>query len=871
MLAAALLLLAGFIYSKLEHALPVKNMIGAVIVFMTVSVGLFRLGISIGLPDWSLYLMTAWYYILYLLGNLEFWGLSALLFDVRQSKRLFSIISAGDIPAKFIGYFSAYLLIPFIGSVDSLYISMASIGISLFFWYRLSAAGKLDLHVDHHHSAPHEPATADISVSKLIRGLFGSNLILSVAALSFVVVTASTIINFTFYAEVKERMHEHSNASLAAFIGLFLSAGRLVAIFVKLLLTSKLADALGIKGSLLITPLVLLFAIFGVTLSPALSENSKIILYVFGIMAVLSETLKAAIQDPIFIAVMQPLRSSLRLRGHTIVKGVMDPFALAFSSIVLFTVMRVTGHGVNMHAIGYLLIALLAVWISLIFAVDRNYLSSLIEGLTNRYINGRDIDLSKEETRKILSDKIPTAKAGEAIYLLQLAAKLPPPHKDDMLRKGLSHADEKVRIEAMKLIEADKLFSLLPDLQTMINTRSSKQVLAQAIQAICVIQHEEDVEDFSAYLDNPDLGVVKASVIGLLKNGSINAIVSAGQKLQQLRDSDNEEERIIAAEVVGSLRVKSFYKSLADLLSDKSEKVIVAAITASGHLQSERLVPVFIAKLQTKRWERTVLDALLNSGQTALDPVTALIMDPQTPKDLRFKLLHLLAKIGGSKAKANLESCIDVYPEWRGEIYNALHLCRFRAEDHNKTKYDDLIGNDLKFSVHLLSQIDWLQKNNPDQKLLNALTLELDQARTRLLWLFSFIYDEDKIMRAKNGFQINKKESIANAHEIIDLTVYKEIASRFNAVFEQAPAAERLTLLKVQSQRETLKFSDIVKEILSSKEYTYNAWTKAVVMYGLNAKIVADNNETISAYLTSPERILREISGKVLSKTTAAI
>ncbi|MCW3124964.1 MAG: cyclic nucleotide-binding protein [Bacteroidetes bacterium] len=867
MLAAGMLLIAGFIYSKLEHALPVKKLIGAVIIFMAVSVGLFRLGIFVGLPDWSLYLMAAWYYILYLLSNLEFWGLSALLFDIRQSKRLFGIISAGDIPAKFIGYFSAYLVIPFIGSVDTLYISMVSIGLSLFFWYRLMRAGKLDIHVNHHHVAAHEPPTADISVTKLIQGFFGSNLILSVAALSFVVVTASTIINFTFYAEVKERMHEHSNANLAAFIGLFLSVGRLVAVFVKLLLTGKLADALGIKGSLLITPLVLLIAIFAVTLSPSLSEDSTIILYVFGIMAVLSETLKASIQDPVFIAVMQPLRTSLRLRGHTIVKGVMDPFALAFGSIIIFVVMGVTGNGVNMHAIGYLLIGLIAVWVALIFIVDQNYLTSLVEGLSNRYVNGRDIDLTKEETRKILSEKIPTAKAGEAIYLLQLAAKLPDSHKDDLLRKGLAHTDEKVQLEAIKIVEANKLQSLLPELQILISSHPSRQILAQGIQAVCTIKHEEDVEDFSPYLDNKDLNVVKASVIGLLKNGSINAVVSAGQKLQQLRDSAGEDERAIAAEVVGALRVKSFYPSLLTLLGDKSEKVMMAAIEASGRLQSEKLVKVFVEKLQTKKLERAILDALLESGQAAVKTISAFIMDANINKDLRLKLFHLIAKTGGAHAQNVLELCIDKYPECRAEIYAALHLCRFRVQESNKEKFDDLIEKDMSFSAHLLSQIAWIQRNHENQSIESALMLEFDQAKTRLLWLFSFTYEEEKIMRAKNGFQLNKKESIANAHEIIDMVVYREIASRFNTIFEQAPVPERLALLKATEQDQPADFDALAKEVLSGSEYIYNPWTKAVVMYSMTREDIAKSTSYVRPFLSSPELLLRETSEEILKKT----
>ena len=44
------------------------------------------------------------FYVIYLLNSLEFWGVSAISFDVRQSKRLFGVISMGDIPAKLLGY-----------------------------------------------------------------------------------------------------------------------------------------------------------------------------------------------------------------------------------------------------------------------------------------------------------------------------------------------------------------------------------------------------------------------------------------------------------------------------------------------------------------------------------------------------------------------------------------------------------------------------------------------------------------------------------------------------------------------------------------------------------------------------------------------
>lgn len=83
LMAALLLWLTGFLYSKLEHHLSVKTLIATVILLMASSVLVFRITISFCQNDLFLYLMLAWFYVLYLLGNLEFWGLSALLFDIR--------------------------------------------------------------------------------------------------------------------------------------------------------------------------------------------------------------------------------------------------------------------------------------------------------------------------------------------------------------------------------------------------------------------------------------------------------------------------------------------------------------------------------------------------------------------------------------------------------------------------------------------------------------------------------------------------------------------------------------------------------------------------------------------------------------------
>lgn len=108
--------------------------------------------------------MFCWYYAIYLLNNLEFWGVAALTFDIRQSKRLFGIIGAGDIPAKLIGYSVVPILLHYVSTENALYVSSFFILSSFFVCRNLDKAGKLDIEVKHvhHNKIKLEHGTTDL-------------------------------------------------------------------------------------------------------------------------------------------------------------------------------------------------------------------------------------------------------------------------------------------------------------------------------------------------------------------------------------------------------------------------------------------------------------------------------------------------------------------------------------------------------------------------------------------------------------------------------------------------------------------------------------------------------------------------------------
>jgi len=127
-------------------------------------------------------IIAGWYMLIYMLVGYAFWGMASILFNVRESKRLFSIVGAGDIPAKMLGYFSVTALVPFIGVNNLLWVSIISFFAA---WFLLNKFKNSGLITDEDPNAPshaHEHHYEKVSPG-LLNKLFTNRLVLFIALL----------------------------------------------------------------------------------------------------------------------------------------------------------------------------------------------------------------------------------------------------------------------------------------------------------------------------------------------------------------------------------------------------------------------------------------------------------------------------------------------------------------------------------------------------------------------------------------------------------------------------------------------------------------------------------------------------------------
>ena len=123
LVVAVVLLLINFLYEKLEHRFSPILLLKIVIIFYAFMLLLFWLGLLKGVGHDIVFILVVWSIVIYMLTGYAFWGLASLLFNIRESKRVFSVVGSGDIPAKLIGYISAHFLIPVVGEENIIWFS----------------------------------------------------------------------------------------------------------------------------------------------------------------------------------------------------------------------------------------------------------------------------------------------------------------------------------------------------------------------------------------------------------------------------------------------------------------------------------------------------------------------------------------------------------------------------------------------------------------------------------------------------------------------------------------------------------------------------------------------------------------------------
>ena len=746
-----MLWILGYVYSQLESKLHIITLAKSITIFMAFSFLVFRFAVD-NMPTSFLYIMLGWFNVLYLLNNLEFWGITSLLFDVRQGKRLFGLISAGDIPAKFIGYTVALLLVSYIGTANLLWVGLACILVSYPLIYKIEKLGQLKKHDEHH-----ETGHAQHNVSNLVKKISANTLIRRIAIITVIASAAFIIVNFSFYAKVKDALH--SDVDLAQFIALFFATVRIVALVVKMIFTGRLINKLGIIQSLLITPVLMILLVLVALIADVYIPVGNYPLYLFGAMSILVDVLRTSINTPVFLILMQPLSTHDRLRAHTITKEIMDPFVSLITGVLLLMVLRFD-HDAHLQSLNYILLTLGVLWIIGIYRIHQQYLKTLLKTISNRFFSNTEFSLNDSSTVNWIKSKLSSGTETEAFNILRILTTHPHVFDTDVIMADMDHPSASVKTKVIQMAVERNVAQPVEKLRDCLQSEAPL-LKAEAIKHLCRLDMKES--EMESFMQDDHPIVQKAAITGIIKFGNTNSAKKAEECLHQLIYSDRASARLRAALILQELTDKVYKNEIVKLIGDPDKEVMEEAFIAAGKTGDEDMLQQVLDHLNGH--EKIVIETLFVAGEKSLPLLESFILKKKCTQRQTERLIRLIGRIGGNKAHHVLLNLMDGVVGYPHVIIKTFYHSDYTGSQQQRIFFEEQARKCLSNCASILYMQQLLLPHRIKYKLLyDSLELEMNNLKDSLLYIFALLYDREKIKDVRSAFQSGKKDPRHSFH-----------------------------------------------------------------------------------------------------------
>jgi ATP/ADP translocase len=771
-IAAGLAMMAvSRVYAHFEHKLALEKYLPAVVLALAAIVLLVRLSGYVLNHAVVAFAMLVAYRIVYMLANLEFWGLTSLVFNIRQSKRLFGLIGSGDIPAKMLGYLAVSLLSKTIAPEELLYASVVAFLLGFWMLRRVlrNPAAMAQLHRHSHHAHHHKQAPAP---DKFMRKFFGSEFVFALAAFALLSSLAMGLVDFSFYGKVKHQYH--TSHELATFLGLFMTTAMAVTFALKLLFTGKLLQRIGVSAILIFLPILLLIPSLFLLLPMELTADQKVMLWFFSVLYLVRDVSKYTLVDPMFLALFQPLNSHSRLRGHTIMKGLVDPFGLVCIGAVMFAGEKLAEESMfKLLAVGLALICML--WAYTAYRLSLEYLEMLRDSVRKRFLDGQSMSLAGKPMTELLLAKLENGEGAEAIYALRMLEGNPLVDYDQLLVDTLRRPQPTLQLYALESL-AKRKASIPEDLLSEIASKSELLALKRLASKLLLALTEDDSK-FSEFSRHSDHAVRGGAIAGLLMNGKSEIRNRGEDVLQQLIEASQHEDTQLALWIIGETRQTTQHAEVAKMLESNSTNVVLPAIETAGRLAHPALLPNLILLAEKPTFRSAALAALANFD-------TAEIARLSMGNHSVLRALCKLAAHSGSKISTEflLTQMHSRDVHLRREAIFALMKRGYKASADKKVS---TLISELQQQLQVeMSQYKIFMASESGLDLANAIQTEMRSMADLLLLSLTFVYDTRTVMRVRHGLQFESHELRADALEILDHLLPRAQAARLLPLLE---------------------------------------------------------------------------------------
>jgi len=817
----------GFLYSQLQRVLPLHRVIVMTAILMAAPLLLFWFGLELpeGMKVWQLsvpaitiFLMRLWLEAIYVLNDLNTSITANQLFNIREIKRTYPLISSGILVADVISGFSLNLMIGLVGLKNIVILAclMMAIGAGILFYlgraYRQAFPDFLRRRVD------------DRQPDYINRRLKGPLQFYVFLLFTFFILAQVLflLIDFRFLTDLQRWGKEEE---IAGFLGLFNGILGVFELAMQWLASSRVIERVGVFTASMTLPGVisilgaLSMAIAGLSWQSALFGSLVLLKF---LDELLHYTLFASVGPVLF----QPIPDALRSGIQSNVRGVAEPLSTGTTGLVLLGLVGLNG----LHWLLPAILCLSILWIVVIWLLRAKYVGLLVMSAERGQLSA-DVDLIELKRAVVEALEQPGTDAHKGACI-ELLSQLDSRNVGEVLAPMLPKLSPPLQRKSLEEMLAYPNPAYLGQVQELIDQASSPEVLAVALRYIWLTDAEPDIRQLRPYLRlevDPTVRGTAASL--MLRRGNATQKAEATNSLRLMLTHKQERERVMGCRALGeAVYLQALRVYIPNLLQDGSLRVRCALLEAIAATHLEEFYPSLLRGLYYKSTREAAMKALVRLENEALPMLVELAEDVHKPDLVRMHAWRAIGQIGSAPA---IDAMIShLMTAWGTERRNILRILLEMPGDAGiesvlerlgRSGIERLIDQEILFIGQLYAALLDLapeRLSGREADLLRRAMRDMQtDAEERLFSLMKFLYPINAIKAAAFNLQSHSASSRARGLEILDNTLDIPTKRVLLNLLDRSSDQDKLQSLSEIMTYEPMSPSDRLRRLLDLRHF----------------------------------------------------
>ncbi|MBF0238424.1 MAG: cyclic nucleotide-binding domain-containing protein [SAR324 cluster bacterium] len=827
-LTALCSVLIGSVYLRISLKVSVASLVTGNLILMGLVTLMLRMLLDWIPERWPAMAIAVWYQIVFVQTNLAFWSVASSVLDIRQGKRLFSMISNGSTIAALLGGAISGILSRWAGVSNLLVLAGVSILLAAMFplFLKKQIQNKKTTSSKKERTGSSVTHGYRIYILLIVVYYFSSNFLY-------------TFVDNGFNAAAQIR---YSAAELAAFFGYFSAVSAALALVIRSFVAGKLIQKFGVIVGIIAIPL----SILGFMIPAVFGGELTGMLFAMMTLSKLSDKVFRGVQSSSMTTLFQPMMT-LGERVHVLMRSMIEPLAIGSSGVCLWLLHNhVNPDLVDLawFCVGFALLTIVAC-----VMIQRNYVLILAQTVTRRHASLQGLSLNDSETIVLLEQELRSPNAENVVYALDMLEQMDSEKLPDYLSLLLAHPQTAVRQQVYDLIEKYHIESLWDLLEQQTRLETDETLQGVLLRVRCVLREEGMLTAIQCLHHESPL-IRKWAVIGLLRSGSIEGIVHAGSFLMNDLESKSATDRARVAEILGESGITGFYRPILKLLNDPEAEVRKLALIAAGKLNNPLLWNSVIQNLAIPQLTGLATTVLIHAGEAACESLIERFSHDHNQPLMLSHLVRVAGLMHSERVTGFLaEKLYSEDEDIRHLILQALWKQRFQANPSQIVLIKNMIRDEIKDAAWTLGAIEDVHQEQDAWFLTEALTREVMSNRKHIFVLLSFILDVTLIRNIHDSYFHGDERKQAYALELLESQLPGELKEQLMPVLENKPLESILRQIRQQHHITSEGFQGRLETILTRSDQWTTTWTKCCVIYFVGKYQLSQLVQALASFL----------------------